>query len=78
MRLTIARVDEVLFEGEAYSATVPGTAGEMTILSHHMPLVSTLKQGVIRVRELKDSSEKEFSIEKGVLEVTPEGATVIL
>lgn len=78
MHLTIARVDEVLFKGEAYSATVPGTAGEMTILSHHMPLVSTLKKGIIHVRESKDSAEKEFSIEKGVLEVTSEGATVIL
>lgn len=78
MHLTIARVTEMLYDGEAYSATVPGASGEMTILADHMPLISTLKAGTIRVRATRDAKEQEFEIKKGVIEVTPERTTVIL
>ena len=78
MRVIIARVGETLYEGEAHSLTVPGRAGEMTILSHHMPLVSTLKKGTVIVRETKDSEPKEFEIQEGVLEVSGDSATVLL
>ncbi|MBC7836568.1 F0F1 ATP synthase subunit epsilon, partial [Acetobacteraceae bacterium] len=50
MHVTIARVDELLYDGEARSLTVPGSAGEMTLLSEHEPLISTLKPGLITVR----------------------------
>lgn len=76
MQVVIAKVDEVLFEGQADSLTVPGAAGEMTVLGHHMPLVTTLKQGEILVRV--GSDEKRFAVQGGVLEVRADGATVIL
>jgi F-type H+-transporting ATPase subunit epsilon len=77
MRVTIARVDETLFDGEAHSLTVPAAGGEMTVLGHHMPIVTTLKSGnaIVRVTE---SDIREFPVEGGVLEVRSEGATVIL
>lgn len=77
MRVTIARVDETLFDGEAHSLTVPAASGEMTVLLHHMPIVTTLKSGnaIVRVTE---SDIREFPVEGGVLEVRSEGATVIL
>jgi F-type H+-transporting ATPase subunit epsilon len=76
MHVTIAKVDENLFDGEAKSLTVPGSAGEMTILAEHMPLVTTLKAGTITVRST--GGEKSFPITGGVLEVRRDGATVIL
>ena len=76
MHVIIAKVDENLYDGEAVSMTVPGSAGEMTILAEHMPLVTTLKAGTIVVRS--SAGEKQFSINSGVLEVRRDGATVIL
>jgi F-type H+-transporting ATPase subunit epsilon len=78
MHIVIAKVDEVYFDGEAYSLTAPGTEGEMTILAEHMPLVTTLKAGELLVREAQGAEPKKFSIESGVLEVRRDGATVIL
>lgn len=78
MRVVIAKVDEVLFEGEAYSMTLPGSEGEMTVLGEHMPLISTLKAGDITVRVSKDGEPQIFPIIGGVLEVRADGATVIL
>jgi len=76
MKVIIAKVDENLFDGEAESLTVPGSAGEMTVLGEHMPIVTTLKAGTVTVRS-KDG-DKTFDITGGVLEVRRDGATVIL
>ena len=76
MKLTISKIDQILFSGEAESVTVPGAGGEMTVLAHHMPLITTLKGEKIVVRH-KEGKQEEFSLESGFLEVGKE-ETVIL
>lgn len=76
MKLTISKIDKVLWEGEALSVTVPGTGGELTILAHHMPLITTLKAGKVTVRK-GESKPEEFIIDSGFLEVGKD-ETVIL
>lgn len=76
MRVVIAKVDEVFFDGEAASMTLPGAEGEMTVLPEHEPLITTLKAGTIIVRA--ESGQKEFPVTGGLLEVRRDGATVIL
>ncbi len=78
MKIVIAKVDEVLFEGDAYSLTVPGADGEMTVLGSHMPLITTLKPGVAFVRMAPNSEPQTFPISGGVLEINSLGAIVIL
>ncbi len=75
--LTIASVGETRFDGLAISATLPGSAGEMTILAHHEPLVTTLKSGRITVKPAEGSSH-QFDIEDGVLECSGNRVTVLL
>jgi F-type H+-transporting ATPase subunit epsilon len=74
--LTIAKVNEQLFNGEAHSVTLPGTEGEMTILGGHVPLISLLKSGTITVRA--HGEEKVFTIQKGVLEISEDHVTVLV
>ena len=76
MKVVIAKVDQVFFDGEADSLTLPASAGEMTVLPEHMPLITTLKEGVIVVRA--NGGEQQYPINGGVLEVRRDGATVIL
>ncbi|MGA2480266.1 MAG: ATP synthase delta/epsilon chain alpha-helix domain-containing protein [Spirochaetia bacterium] len=47
-----------VFEGKARSATLPTAEGEIMILAHHMPLVSVLVDGEMRV----DTGQKVISI----------------
>ena len=68
MKLTISKIDKVLWAGEAESVTVPSTGGELTILAHHMPLITTLKAGTIIVKQ-KDVKPEELEITSGFLEV---------
>jgi len=74
--LTITTLSDVLFHGDAKSVTLPGSAGELTVLAKHMPLVTPLKTGTITVRT--ESGDENFSVEKGILEVSREKVTVLL
>lgn len=75
--LVIASVGETRYDGAALSATLPGEAGEFTILPHHEPVVTTLKQGTITVRGTLGEPQK-FSIENGVVEMSGNRAVVLL
>ena len=75
--LVIASVGETRFDGAAVSATLPTTAGEVTVLPHHEPLVSTLKPGTITVRKTLGEPE-QIQVESGVLEVSNNRVVVLL
>ncbi|OGG41821.1 hypothetical protein A2837_01245 [Candidatus Kaiserbacteria bacterium RIFCSPHIGHO2_01_FULL_46_22] len=77
LNLTIARVDMPVFDGEAISVTVPGTAGDMTLLADHTPIISPLKAGTILIK--KENGEQEsISIDSGVLEMNDNHATILI
>jgi len=73
--LVIASVAETRFDGAAVSVTLPGEAGELTVLPNHEPLVTTLKKGTIIVKTTI-GEPKEFPVESGVLECS--GARVVV
>ncbi len=75
--LTITALDSVRYFGEAESLTCPGIEGEVTILKGHVPLITNMKSGKITV---KKSGEEPliFQAEKGILEVSKKGVTVLL
>jgi F-type H+-transporting ATPase subunit epsilon len=78
MHVVIAQVDQVFFDGDASSLTAPGTAGVLTVLPHHEPLITTLKAGKVLVHKVGHTEPEEFQIAGGVLEVRADGATIIL
>jgi F-type H+-transporting ATPase subunit epsilon len=75
--LIVASVGETLFDGAATSATLPTSAGEITVLPHHEPLVATLKEGTIVVRTTVEEP-KNLSVTSGVLEISGNRAVVLL
>ena len=75
--MVVASVGETRFDGPALSATLPGTAGEFTILAHHEPIVSILKPGALIIKETL-GEPKRFEIEGGVLEMSGNRAVVLL
>lgn len=76
INLTITDVEKVLYHGEILSVTVPGSEGEMTILSHHTPIISALKSGVITVRDKEE--QKQFTINKGVIKISPKEVLILV
>ncbi|MGE5540780.1 MAG: F0F1 ATP synthase subunit epsilon [Bacillota bacterium] len=75
--LTIAKVGENLFDGEAVSVTLPGEEGVFTVLANHEAFVTPLKAGEAHV-ETADGKKETFAIERGIAEVSSNQATVLL
>ena len=75
--LTIARVGDNLFDGEAVAVTLPGEEGVFTVMAHHEAFVTPLKAGEVVV-ETTDGAKERFPIEKGIAEVSSNQATVLL
>ncbi len=69
MKLEILSPERSLYKGEVESVTFPGTLGMFTVLNDHAPLISSLKEGIIKYKMTNDGVEKELSIKKGFVEV---------
>jgi len=76
--LTVAKVGENLFDGEAVSVVLPGAEGAFTVLAHHEALVTPLKPGEIRIKT-EGAEEQVIPLEgQGLAEVSANQATVLL
>lgn len=65
----------MVFEGDVDIVVLPGAAGEMGILSRHAPLLTTIKFGVIKIRQ--KGTEEIFTVAGGIAEVQPDIVTVL-
>ena len=63
------------YSGEAEIVVLPGMAGQMGILPHHAPVLTTLDYGIIMVRS--KSEELHFTVAGGIAEVLPDKVTVL-
>jgi len=75
IRCEIVSQDRMVYEGDADMVTLPGTDGEMGILPHHSPLLTTLRFGFVKVR--KKDKEEIFAVAGGVAEVQPDLVTIL-
>ena len=68
MILESSTPEKQLFNGEVNSIKVPGTIGDFEILNNHAPIISSLKEGEIRIISIDNKVEK-FQINGGVIEM---------
>jgi len=67
--------ERLLLSTEADMVTVPGTEGYMGVMAGHMPLVSTLRAGMIDVQT--DGRDDRYFIRGGFAEISPAKITVL-
>ena len=60
MQIEILTPDETVFSGEVTSLKLPALDGSLGVLENHAPMITSLKKGVIT---LKDEKGKEQTIE---------------
>jgi F-type H+-transporting ATPase subunit epsilon len=60
IRCEIVSQDRTVFEGDVDIVVLPGGAGEMGVLPHHAPVLTTLKYGVVKVR--RGGKEEIFAV----------------
>jgi F-type H+-transporting ATPase subunit epsilon len=75
LQLDIVTPEKLAFSDEVDAVTLPGSEGELGVLPHHAPLVSTLGLGELRIR--KGGTEESFAIAGGFLQVLPDRVVVL-
>src|SRR3990170_2448507 len=75
IRCEIVSQDRTVFEGDVDIVVIPGTDGEMGILPNHAPLLSTIRMGVVKIRQ--GGEEQDFTITGGLVEVQPKIVTIL-
>ena len=75
LQLEIVTPERLAYSDTVDSVQLPGSEGELGVLPHHAPLVSTLGVGELRIR--KGGSEESFAIVGGFLQVRPDRVVVM-
>jgi len=75
LKLDIVTAERMVYSGEVDMIIAPGVGGQLGILPHHAPLMTTLRVGELRVKKGKE--EISLAISGGFLEVRPDKVIVL-
>ena len=76
MKFQIITPERVVFSDDVDQVTFMTTTGEITVLPHHIPLVTVLQGGELRYK--KNGEEEFIAVSGGFAEVRPDNTLIIL
>ena len=76
IHVDVVSAEEMIFSGLAQFVVLPGEAGELGIMPGHMPLMTRIKPGAVRV-QTQEGKEELIFVAGGLLEVQPGLVTVL-
>lgn len=77
VHVDVVSAEESIFSGLAEFVVLPGEAGELGILPGHMPLMTRIKPGAVRLKVPQQEQEELIFVAGGILEVQPGRVTVL-
>ena len=77
IKVDVVSAEEHIFSGEAELVSLPGTSGELGIMPGHLPLITLIRPGFVRVHVPGEQAPEQIFVAGGVLEVQPEQVTVL-
>lgn len=60
-----------------HMVVVPGSEGEFGVLEGHAPLMSTIRDGALRIYRTENAAPEDIMIQGGFAEVSASGLTVL-
>jgi F-type H+-transporting ATPase subunit epsilon len=76
IHLDIVSAESEIFSGVAEMVFAPAIMGEIGITPRHLPLITHMRPGEVRVR-LPGGKEESFYVSGGILEIQPHVVTVL-
>ena len=73
----VVSAESSIFSGEAEFVALPGEAGELGIYPKHTPLITRIRPGAVRIKVVGQAEEEFVFVAGGILEVQPNGVTVL-
>lgn len=77
IHVDVVSAEESIFSGLAEFVVLPGEAGELGILPGHMPLMTRIRPGAVRIKLPNSDQEELVFVAGGLLEVQPSLVTVL-
>ena len=75
-KLEIISPEKVIFSGDTRMVTLPSYEGDMSILKHHISIITFLRPGIIKV-EKSEKNFEEFFVEDGTIEYFNDNLVVL-
>ncbi len=75
IKVDVVTAERTVFSDEVDVVVAPGVQGQLGILPHHAPLMTTLKPGALRLR--KGGEETVLAISGGFMEVRPDKIIIL-
>lgn len=75
IKVEIVTAERIVYSEDVDIIVAPGIEGEIGILPHHAPLMTSLKEGELMMR--KDGEEIFMAISSGFLEVRPDRVIIL-
>ncbi|MEY2544505.1 MAG: F-type H+-transporting ATPase subunit epsilon [Verrucomicrobiota bacterium] len=75
LKLEIVTPEQKIYSEDVDMVTLPGTEGELGVYPKHVPVLTTLKPGELRI--LKDGRETAMAVGEGFVEIKPDGVSVL-
>lgn len=76
LKIELVTPESVFYSDTANSVVVPGSEGQLGILPRHIPLISSLKGGLL-ITEGRKQGDEEIYVAGGFVEVTGDSCIVI-
>src|SRR4051812_2309146 len=77
IHVDVVSAEQAIFSGEAKFVVLPGEAGELGIYPRHIPLITRIKPGAVRIQPADGGEEQLIFVAGGILEVQPKVVTVL-
>jgi F-type H+-transporting ATPase subunit epsilon len=68
--------ERLLVSQDVESVVIPGAEGEMTVMAHHAPVMTTVKPGVVTVKPVS-GTEARYVVFGGFADILPSGCTLL-
>jgi F-type H+-transporting ATPase subunit epsilon len=77
IHIDVVSAEESIYSGEAEFVVLPGETGELGIYPRHVPLITRIKPGAVRIKPAGGGAEELIFVQGGILEVQPKMITVL-
>jgi len=75
LKLEIVTPEEKIYSEDVEMVTLPGSEGELGVYPNHVPVLTSLKPGELRI--LKDGRQSAMAIGEGFVEIKADGVSIL-
>ena len=75
-KLEIISPEKIIFSDKATMVTLPSYEGDMSVLKHHISIITFLRPGIIKVQK-NDGNFEEFFVQDGTVEYFNDSLVVL-